>query len=341
MTLGRATASNPLTPEEFRDAFFGFQFTQAIYVAAKLGLADHLEKQGKRCGELAEDIGADANALRHLLPLLVTVGIVTVDDHDAYHLTPLGSSLRTGAPNSVLGLVLSARETYRAWGNLLYSVQTGKAAFDQTFQMDMYAYLARDEEANANFNRWMEETSRDWLFPALEQYDFSRFAHFVDVGGGGGALTAEILTRQPNARATLFDLAHVVRGAEKLLTSRGVNERCTIREGDFFESVPTGCDLVIVSRVLLNWDDRRALEILENCRAAMDRSSRLLLIDFMLPARRVIASEWLTSLHLLVLGGQLMRTEEDYLALLLNAGFQSTGMIRTGGPINFIEAAPT
>ncbi len=340
MAIGAATASNPPSPEEVLDAFSGFQFTQAIYVAAKLGLADHLETHARSCGELAEEMGTDVNALRHLLHFLATMGIVTIDDRDRCRVTRLGSSLRSDAPNSVLGMVLSTHEIYQAWGNLLHGVQTGEAAFDRTFQRNMYDYLAQNNEANTRFNRWMEETTRDWLLPALEKYDFSRFHHFVDIGGGSGGLAAEILSRRPDARATLFDQAHIVSGAETILISKGVNERCRVREGDFFQSVPRGGDLYILSRVLLNWDDERALAILDNCRGAMSDSSRLLIIDFVLPGRRATASQWLSSLHLLVLGGRLMRTEKEYRSLLLNAGFHPPRLIRTGGPLEFMEAAP-
>ncbi len=338
--LTAATANNPLLPKRVQEAFSGYQLTQAIYVAAKLGIADNLYKSAKSCEELAAGMGTDTNALRQLLQLLNTFGIIAKDSANKFKLTDLGSLLRSDAPNSILGIVLSTNETYKAWGNLLYSVQTGKAAFDQTFQMSMYEYLSNNAEANANFNQWMEKSTKDWLLPALETYNFSNFTHFVDVGGSTGSLTAAILAKHPNLRATIFDQAHVVANAENALKSAGVSDRCQIIDGDFFESIPAKGDLYIISRVLLNWDDDNALKILRNCCAAMAGSAKLLIMDFVLPNKETTASELLSSLHLLVLGGRLMRTEDEYYALLSKAGFQSPKLIQTEWEISFIEAVP-
>lgn len=336
--LGEATANKPLLPEKVEEALNGYQLTQVICVTAKLGLADHIKNNSKSFEELVADMGANANVLRHFMQLLLTFGIVAKDENANYQLTPLGSLLRSDNPNSVLATVLSTTETYEAWGNLLHSVQTGKPAFDETFKMSTYEYFAQNAEANANFNQWMEETTRDWLLPALETYNFSKFNHFVDIGGNTGLLTTAILTKYPNLQATIFDQAHVVIGAEKRVESAGVKDRCEIMSGDFFESIPAKGDLYIISRVLLNWDDDHALKILSNCHVTMGSSAKLLIMDFVLPNQDITASKLLTSLHLLVLGGRLMRTEDEFYALLSKAGFQSSKLIQTKGMISFIEA---
>ncbi len=204
----------------------------------------------------------------------------------------------------------------------------------------MYDYLSQNDGANKNFNRWMEESTRDWIVPALETYNFSRFTHLVDIGGSTGKLTAEILTRHPNLSATIFDQPHVVKDAEKVLESAGVADRCHIMAGDFFEFIPARGDLYIISRVLLNWDDDHALKILKNCRAAMEDSARLLIMDFVLPGKNATAGELISSLHLQVLGGNLMRTEDGYRCLLEKAGFHTPEWIQTQGAIRFIEATP-
>jgi hypothetical protein len=337
--LANATSQTPLLPDKVEESIFnGFQITQAIYVTAQLGLADHLNNNAKSCEELAVDMGVNAKVLQHLMQLLLTLGIVAKAANDKYQLTQFGCYLRSDTPDSALGTVLSLAEIYQAWGDLLHSVKTGKAAFDHSFHKSLYDYLAENAEANANFNRWMEETTRDWLLPALDSYDFSKFTQFVDVGGSTGVLTAEILSQYPNLQAIIFDQAHVVNDAGKILES--VRDRCQIIGGDFFESILAKGDLYIISRVLLNWDDEHALKILKNCRAAMDNSAKLLIMDFVLPNENTTASDLLSSLHSLVLCGRLLRTEEEYYALLGKAGFQSPKLIQTGGAISFIEALP-
>jgi len=330
-----------LLPERLQEALNGYQLTQALCTTAQLGLADLIHNNGdKNRKELASQMGADEIILGQFMELLLALGVVEKNKKNHYQLTELGALLRSDHPNSILGSVRSTALAYPAWGNLAHSVQTGKAAFDQTFQMSFYEYLAQNGGDNNDFNQWMEESTRDWILPSLEIYNFSAFHHFVDIGGSTGRLTAAVLTRYPNLQATIFDQAHVVMGAKKVLEPAGVSHRCTIMAGDFFESIPARGDLYIISRVLLNWDDDHALKILKNCRAAMDDSARLLIMDFVLPNKDLTVSQLLSSLHLQVLGGNPMRTEDQYKKLLFLAGFKGFKLIPPRGAISFMEVRP-
>jgi len=328
----------PIPPERVLELFYGFNVTQVIYVTAKLGLADHLNNAAKTCEELALELGVNAKVLHHIMRFMIYLGFVTVDKKGVYQLTPFGSYLRSDTPNSLVGTALSVGSLhYPTWGNLLHSLQTGKAAFDKTFHMGIYEYLAQNTEANTHFNQWVEEITRDRNLPLLNEYDFSSIKHFIDVGGGTGILTAAVLKKHQNLQATLFEQAHVIDEAEKLLNEAGVSERCQIIEGDFFDTIPEGGELYILSRVLLNWDDENALKILKNCRAAMSPSAKLLIMDFVLPNQDETIHEISLSLALLLLFDRLLRTEDEYYKLISKAGFQSPKLIKRG-TINFIEA---
>ncbi len=320
----------------------GFYVAQTIYATTKLGLAEHLNDSAKSCETLASEMDLDVNSLIYLMRLLTKLDIVSVDKNGNYKLTALGSYLRANNPNSIRGTILSLADMAApAWGNLSYSIKTGKAAFDNTFQMSFYEYLDQNAEANTHFNQWMEETTREWIIPTLDMWDLSKIKTVVDVGGNTGMLSAMILNEYPNLQGILFDQEYVVSDAVKLLESAGVADRCQVIGGNFFESVPTGGDLYIISRVLLNWDDAHALKILKNCRAAMTPSAKLLIIDFVLANKGENTFSLMTNLHLLVLSGRLMRTEDEYYELLDKAGFQSPRLIKTGGMLSFIEAVPT
>jgi predicted O-methyltransferase YrrM len=319
----------------------GFYVAQTIYATAKLGLADHLNDSAKSCEMLASEMDVDVNNLIYLMRLLTKLGIVTVAKNGNYKLTALGSYLRANTPNSLRGTILTlAGMAAPAWGNLPYSIRTGKAAFDNTFHMSLYEYLDQNAEANTYFNQSMEETTRKWIIPTLDMCDLSKVKTVVDIGGNTGMLSAMILHEHPNLQSILFDQEYVVSDAGKLLESAGVADRCQIIGGDFFESVPAGGDLYIISRVLLNWDDDQALKILKNCRAAMAPSAKLLIIDFVLPNKGTNTFLLLGTLNSLVLSGRLMRTEDEYYELLYKADFQSPRLIKTGGMLHFIEAVP-
>ncbi len=324
----------------FYDVINGFQLSQVVYVATKLGVADFLKDNAKSAKELANGLKADEKVLRHVLQVLANQGMVTVNKNGNYQLTQLGSRLRSDVPDSLQCTILNVGFSYRYWGNLLHAVQTGTAGFNKTFQMGVYEYLEQNPEDNENFSRWMEETGRDWLLPALDKYDFSKFTHIMDLGGCTGTLTVAILKKYPDLQGVIFDRKQMLNGTKKILASAGVGERCQIIGGDFFDAIPAGSDLYIISRVLLNWNDVDALKILRNCRAAMDTSATLLIMDVVLPDKEATTAELLMSLYVFMFGGYLLRTVDEYCELLSNAGFQSSRVMETGGVIRFIEAAP-
>ena len=323
------------------EMMYGYQKSQALFVAAKLGIADILSNGSKTADELAKATGVDSRSIYHLMRALISVGVFSTEDNDKFKLNPMGKHLLTGTSDSLRGTVMAmGDEGYQAWGNLLYGIKTGKTAFNHTFNRNFYSYLKQDSEASVNFNEWMKETTREWLLPVLEAYDFSEVKTLVDVGGSIGTLTAFILNANPKMQAILFDREDVVVGAQGVLEGVGVADRCQIVGGNFFDAVLPDGDIYLISRVLLNWDDTHAIKILTNCYEAMTVKDRLLVVDFMLPKGKMSPFIGLTSLNLFILGGTFMRTEDEFYNLLSSAGFKVTNTFKTTGPVSAIEAKP-
>lgn len=323
------------------EMMYGYQKSQALFVAAKLGIADILSNGSKTADELAKATGVNSRSIYHLMRSLISVGVFSTEDNDKFQLNPMGKHLLTGTSDSLRGTVMAmGDEGYQAWGNLLYGIKTGKTAFNHTFNRDFYSYFKQNSEASVNFNEWMKETTREWLLPVLEAYDFSEVKTLVDVGGGIGTLTAVILNANPKMQAILFDREDVVVGAERVLEGAGVADRCQIVGGNFFDAVLPDGDLYLISRVLLNWDDTDAIKILTNCYQAMTVKDRLVVVDFMLPKGKMSPFIGLGSLNLFLLCGNFMRTEDEFYNLLSSAGFKVTNTIKTTGPVSAIEAKP-
>ncbi|MEG4421607.1 methyltransferase [Microcoleus sp. LAD1_D5] len=323
------------------EMMYGFKISQALFVAAKLGLADILSDSSKTADEIAKAAGVNSHGIYHLMRMLVSVGVFSLKDNDKFCLNSLGKHLLTGTSDSLRGTVLGmGDELYQGWGNLLYGIKTGETPFEHTFKTNLYSYLKQNSDAAVNFNEWMKETTREWLLPVLEAYDFSDVKTLVDVGGGIGTLTAVILNANPKLQAILFDREDVVVDANPVLEEAGVADRCQIVGGSFFEAVPPSGDLYLLSRVLLNWDDDQAITILKNCYQAMTAKDRLMIVDFMLPEGKMSPFIGMGSLTLFILGGTFMRTKDEFYHLLSSAGFKVTNMIETKGPVSVIEAKP-
>jgi hypothetical protein len=166
----------------------GFWVSHAIYIAAKLGIADLLKDQPQRSEELAAATGTHAPSLYRVLRALASVGVFAEDDQGHFALTPLGATLQTSAPGSLRAwATLTLGETnYPAWGNLLHSVKTGEIAFDHLFGMNVWQYQAQHPEAAQIFDEAMANFTAVAIAAILASYDFLSIGTLVDVGGGDG-----------------------------------------------------------------------------------------------------------------------------------------------------------
>jgi hypothetical protein len=135
----------------------------------------------------------------------------------------------------------------------------------------------------------------------------------------------------------------VVEQARRRLAAEGVAGRCELVAGDFFGSVPAGADAYLLSRVLHDWTDDDARRLLATCGSAMGPSSRLLIVEALLPERaRDQPAVIRMDLHMLVLLGARERTEAQYRRLLGESGFRVVRVVPTASPagLSVIEAVP-
>ena len=319
----------------------GYWVSQALYVAAKLGVADLIDEGPRRVEELAAATQTDAPSLRRVLRALASVGVFTEVRPDTFALTPLAALLRTGTPDSMRALaIMYAEEQYRAWGDVLHSVRTGEPAFEKQFGTSYFAYLAQHPGADRVFNEAMTGYTTQLVGAVVDAYDFSPFKTIVDVGGSYGTLLATILRSHPAARGILFDQPHVVAVAGEQLAAAGVAERCTTVGGDFFAEVPAGGDAYVLAQILHDWDDERSVAILRQCRRAMPAHGKLLVVELVLPpGEEPFFGKWL-DLHMLVLAGARERTATEYEALFRATGFALARVVPTAAGPSVVEAMP-
>jgi hypothetical protein len=319
----------------------GFWISRAIYIAAKLGIADLLA-DGKTAEEIAAATGSHAGAIYRIMRALSSVGVFTEDDERRFSSTPLGDTLRTGAPGSLraFATVELGEEHYPAWGDLLYSVKTGEIAFDKTFGMPVWDYFAKNPENARAFDDAMTAMTLATEEAILTNYDASGISKLVDIAGGQGGLLAALLKANPEMKGILFDLPDVVDGARKRVEAEGLSDRCEVVAGSFFESVPEGADAYMLKWIIHDWDDERSIAILKNIRQAIDEGGRLLLVEAVLPAGGEPHFGKFIDLNMMVMTGGRERTEEEYRALLEAGGFKLTRVIPTDSPMSIVEAAP-
>ncbi len=317
----------------------GYWISQAIYVAAKLGIADLLKDGPQSYVALATSTGSDAPSLFRLMRALSSVGVFSHVQRDCFALSRLGESLQTEVHGSLRAMVITLGEIhYQACGNLLHSIQTGSPAFNNVFGASLFDYLRQNADAADTFNQGMSNLSSMLAYAVLMAYDFTGISSIVDIGGGQGKLLAKLLQVNPDMKGTVFDTVSTIQRAKRQLGDNEWGRRCSYISGDFFTSVPKGADAYLLCGVIHDWDDDRAVSILRNCRKAMTRSGRVLLVDMIVPDAASPSFSKLLDLNMLVMNGGRERTIAEFCALLNAADYRLTRIVPTMAPQSVIEA---
>jgi hypothetical protein len=320
----------------------GYYISRAIWVAAKLGIADLLVDGPRHYGDLAKATDMHAPSLNRVLRLLASAGIFVEQEFGHFALTPIGGCLRTGVPGSMRAAVLLfGGRTQDTWRELLHSVQTGEPAFPRVWGMDPFTHMEQHPEEAAVFDEAMADWTKHVAIATAAAYDFSPFRTIVDVGGGNGVLLAGILKANPGLRGVLFDRPHVVERGRARLAALGVADRCTVVGGDFFQEVPRGGDAYLLKHVIHDWNDERAGEILASCHRAMRSEARLLIIEGVYPPRidqsDASRGSAANDVNMLVCTGGRQRSEREFRSLYAAAGFELTRIVLTEMPTSVIE----
>lgn len=315
----------------------GYWISQAIYVAAELGLADELAEGPRSVEQLADRTGSNSGALYRVLRALASVGIFDENGDRSFSLTPLGGRLRSDAPGSQRSFaIMSGAEFYETWGRLLHSVRTGEEGFHKAFGKRFFEYMTEHPDRHGIYDAAMTGVHGGETQPMLDAYDFSPFQTVTDIGGGNGLLLAGILERHPAVNGILFDLPAVADRARPVVSSLGISDRCRVVGGDFFSSVPAGCDAYVMRHIIHDWQDDEAIAILRNCREAMNPEGRVLVVECVIPPGNGPSfGKWLDLMMLLVGGRE--RTEDEFRRLFSEAGLTLNRVIPTASDVSVVE----
>jgi hypothetical protein len=319
----------------------GYWTSRAIYVSAKLRIADHLKDGPRTAEELAAAAGVASGPLYRVLRALAGVGVFAQQADGRFRLNPLAEPLREGGPESLRALaVMFGEEHDRCWDDLFETVRAGETAFDRLYGRPYFAYLGVNPGQAEIFDAAMTGFTGRAMRAMLDAYDLSGVETLADVGGGLGTNLAAALARYPAMRGLLFDRPHVVARARPVLDAAGVADRCAVEGGDFFEAAPSGADAYLLGHILHDWDDARAGLILDNLRRAMPSWAKLLLVEYVLPEGDGASFAKLLDLNMMVMLGGRERTEAEYRKLFAAHGFRLTCVVPTAGDVSVVEARP-
>lgn len=341
---GTTTTAAPVDFTAFREVkrlLAGAWIAQAVFVSAKLGVADLLRDGPRGAEELAAASGAHPGALGRVLRALSSIGVFEARADGRFALNRLASPLRSDVPGSLhaYALMNGGHLVWRSLGEIEHSVRTGRSAFEHVFGAPLFDWFAAHPGQRRIGAEALRAASAADDAAILAVYDFPAEGVVADIGGGQGSLLATILAAKPGLRGVLLDTPQVVGLAGPRMAAAGLDARCSLVAGDFFAEVPGGADICILKKVLHDWDDDPALAILRNCRAAMRAGSRLVVAETVIPDGNAASdAQWLDLLMLVYAGGR-ERSAGEHAALLAAAGFDLARVLPTASGITLLEAS--
>lgn len=340
--LNAAVAPQALPPEiQLAQLFMGPFIAQAIYVCAKLGIADLLEAGPVTVAELASKTGSHERSLYRTLRCAASVGVFAETEEKAFVNTPMSELLITEAPNSMryVTMWMGEEEHWRVYGHLLHSVKTGETAWEVVHGEPVFKSLFETMPAIGDiFNKAMTSFSHQVVPEVNRAYDFSGVKKIADIAGGHGHILGGILKENPEIEGVLFDLKPVLAGAGELLGGLGVADRVELKEGNFFEEVPVAADLYILKYILHDWDDDECVTILSNIRKVIPDGGKIVLLEAVVPEGNAPDFSKIIDMEMMLSPGGIERTEDEYAELFERSGFKLKRVIPLNSPVSIIEA---
>ena len=230
-----------------------------IHVVATLRVADQIAAGTTDIKTLAENAGCDADSLQRVLRHLAGKGVFLEPAPGRFALNEAALELLDPVQQLSLDLGGIGGRMASAWGSLLSAVRTGAPAYHEIFGLPFWEDLEAHPDIAASFDALMGPPGHGTPDPeVLLTGGWEEVKTVVDVGGGTGALLAEILRARPEIQGTLVDLPRTVARAGSLFQAAGVAERVRIVGQSFFDPLPAGADLYLLKSILNDWPDREA-----------------------------------------------------------------------------------
>ncbi|MGE3509822.1 MAG: methyltransferase [Vicinamibacterales bacterium] len=295
--------------------------TDTIAAAVHLGV---LEALPGPTPDVATTCGIPVSSARRLLQALAELQVVAADNA-TWRTTKRGALLTREHPETLADAAVEYAGPLRTmWSSLTKGLRDPDAP-----RHNFFTAVATSDRRDGHHRMLRSYAIHDYS-PLIEHLPIQPGEVVIDAGGGTGALAALIADHWEDCRAVLMDLPEVIASADvpPAVERMGV---------DLFEPWPASADVIILARVLHDWEDDRAEVLLRRARAALRPGGRLIVIEMLLGPN----AGALCDLHLLAVTGGRERSLEGYESLLAGAGLRVTHVIRTPGiPQMLVATAP-
>ncbi|ROV95628.1 hypothetical protein VSDG_05335 [Cytospora chrysosperma] len=193
--------------------------------------------------------------------------------------------------NQTVPIMAGLAEATEKWGDTRALNETAYNVVHHT-DLPFFQHLKTRPDLGRGFDDFMRSravshtgSKAEYL---LEAFDWRSLgdATVVDVGGSSGSTAIMLATAYSKLRLVVQDLPEPISSARSRVSELpgDIRTRIDCIEYDFFTPQPVqGADVYLLRTILHDWSDADAIRILHGIVQAMGPSSRLLIMDMVLP----------------------------------------------------------
>ena len=304
----------------------GFSLSVLLYTACEIKLFDNIDEKKHTRTSLAQSLQIPHDKLNLIITPLIAKQFIKEKEGYLY-LTELGDYLTEGkAKDSLLPYVLfTGRIVMPTWLSLTDGLRSNQSPYEELHKQTFFEHLSENEMLLETFTSMMSSYTRTH---DLEEW-FNQFSpklplSFVDIGGGRGELMGKVLSYFTNSKGVILDLDCVEEGTNGSMRGNDVAELLKFKGQNFFDSYNIKGDIFILSKVLHDWPDDKAINILKNIKVNMKPNSRIWIIEELLPVENAdnVYDKYMDALNIWILCGGVERSYHDFEKILEQIGLK-------------------
>lgn len=331
-----------MAPDRLIEIGSGYRSAKVLLAAVELDLFTTLSEGALDESSLAQAVGLHPRGARDYFDALVALGLLQRDETGQYSNVPEATAFLVRNSPTYLGGIFDQFNTreYSMWSTLTDALRTGKP---QT-GIDESTHFAKLYSDPARFRTFVEAMTAGSL-PAAQaiaaQFPWSRYKSLVDVGTAQGCLPVQVASAHPHISAAGFDLPELGSAFEKYAQDNGLSSRLAFYPGNFFRDPLPKADVVVLGRVLHNWDLQTKLMLLQKAYDALPTGGAILLYDILIDDdRRASATGLLSSLNMQVwTAAGFGYSGADCIDWMQQVGFRGTNVARLVGGQSMVSGS--
>jgi hypothetical protein len=314
-----------VTPDGIVKLGLAFRAAKALLSAVELGVFTSLAEGPLDLNMLRKRVGIDERGARDFFDALVALGMLERDEGGRYANTPETALYLDRQKPTYIGGELDHFNTYvyPHWNSLTPALRTGKPQSGAR-AIGHYPALYSDPAALETLVKGMTGGSLQVAKAVATKFPWQDHKTFIDIGTAQGGLPVQIATAHPHIMGGGFDLPPVKPLFDSYVRERGLSNRLQFYPGDFLQDSLPAADVLILGRILHNWDLATKMLLLKKAYAALPAGGALIIYERLIDdKRRVNAAGLLASLNMLIMtAGGFDFTGADCIAWMLEVGFR-------------------